>query len=211
MAKGTRIALGLAGGYVLGRYRKARWLMLLAAGAAATRAAGSRMEQSESSAELTKLADQGREVAAAIVGSRMEGITRRIHDTTESLRQAASGPEAPPEGAEAGETAEEPSGQEQKAGRSEEATAEPRRGQEGAQQAGQRSEPKAGQRSEPKAGQRSEPKAGQKSGAKQPATKESRQRATASPGSRRPESRRRAVESGAGRGRASTRGSQRQG
>jgi hypothetical protein len=225
MKNGTRIALGLAGGYLLGRYRKARWLMLLAGGAAATRAAGSRMQQSESSAELlSKLAEQGQEVAAAIVGSRMEGITQRIHDTTESLRQAVGGPEAPSEGEGAGEAGESPSeSDEQPEGRAEEESAqqeEPEKTEGRAEEEEQPDEPQGEaeteQKDEQQAEQQDEQKAEQaeqkddQKGARQPAKKGGQQRATASPGSRRPESRRRAVEPGAGRRRTSTRSGQSQ-
>ena len=68
----TRIALGLAGGYLLGRFRKARWLLALAAVG--------------SSPEVRKLVQQGRENVVSALSTGMEGLNERIHAATESLR-----------------------------------------------------------------------------------------------------------------------------
>jgi hypothetical protein len=101
MKSGTRIALGLAGGYVVGRFTKTRWLTLVAAGVASKKIADSLAGRGASmvsaSPELGKLAEQGREAAAAMLGSRIEGLTERIHTRTESLRQGGAPEEEQPE------------------------------------------------------------------------------------------------------------------
>ena len=101
MKSGTRIALGLAGGYVVGRFTKTRWLTLVAAGVASKKIADSLAGRGASmvsaSPELGKLAEQGREAAAAMLGSRIEGLTERIHTRTESLRQGGEPEEEQPE------------------------------------------------------------------------------------------------------------------
>lgn len=99
----TRVALGLAGGYLLGRFRKARWLLALAAVG--------------SSPEVRKLIGQGREAVVGALHTGMEGLTERIHATTESLRADGHKPaEGEPEEAAAkeepeAEAKEEPEGE----------------------------------------------------------------------------------------------------
>lgn len=89
----TRVALGLAGGYLLGRFRKARWLLALAAVG--------------SSPEVRKLIGQGREAVVGALHTGMEGLTERIHATTESLRADGHKPaEGEPEEAAAKEEPE---------------------------------------------------------------------------------------------------------
>jgi hypothetical protein len=87
MSSRTRVALGLTAGYLLGRYRKAGWLAAIAA-LMATRRLGATIS---SSPELKKLAEQGREAAIALAGNRLQGVTDRIHATTESLRPPMPG------------------------------------------------------------------------------------------------------------------------
>jgi hypothetical protein len=104
MKCGTRIALGLTGGYLLGRFRKTRWLLLLAAGVTSGRVADTVLQRGTasigSSPELSKLAEQGREAAVAVLGSRMEGLTDAIRARTESLRQGLTGEKPAGSGAE---------------------------------------------------------------------------------------------------------------
>ena len=59
MESPCRVALGLAGGYLLGRFRKARWLLALAA-----------VGSSRKSAELI---GQGREAVVGALHTGMEG------------------------------------------------------------------------------------------------------------------------------------------
>ena len=122
MKSGTRIGLGLAGGYVLGRFTKARWLTLVAAGVASKKIADSLAGRGSSmvsaSPELSRLAEQGREAAAAMFGSRIEGLTERIHATTESLRQGGEPQEEQPE-AEAAEEEQPEEEPEEEPGREE--------------------------------------------------------------------------------------------
>jgi len=109
MKCGTRIALGLAGGYVLGRYKKTRWLALLAAGLSSKQIADSVVQRGassiSSSPELTKLVEQGRETAAAILGGRMEELTGFLHARSESLRRGAQ-PESAGESEQSDESGE---------------------------------------------------------------------------------------------------------
>jgi hypothetical protein len=91
MKRGTTVALGVAGGYLLGRFRKARWLLMTAAAVAASKRSGGGMlqrgaETLKSSPEIGKLAEQGRDAAAAVLGRRMEGLTDKVHSVTERVR-----------------------------------------------------------------------------------------------------------------------------
>jgi outer membrane biosynthesis protein TonB len=172
MKSGTRIALGLAGGYVVGRFTKTRWLTLVAAGVASKKIADSLAGRGASmvsaSPELSKLAEQGREAAAAMLGSRIEGLTERIHTRTESLRQGGEPEEEQPE-------AEAPEEEQPEEEQPEE----------------EQPEAEAAEEEQPEEEQPEE----------QPGREESSQRGEGSPGSRRPESRRRATESRTGRDR----------
>jgi hypothetical protein len=100
------MALGLAGGYLLGRTRKGRLLLVLAAAVASRGVTAGLAKRGAaalgSSPELTKLADQGREAAVAVLSNRIEGLTERIHARTEALRQPPGVPEP------GGEEPEEP-------------------------------------------------------------------------------------------------------
>jgi hypothetical protein len=178
MKCGTRIALGLTGGYLLGRFRKTRWLLLLAAGVTSGRVADTVLQRGTasigSSPELSKLAEQGREAAVAVLGSRMEGLTDAIRARTESLRQgltgekpAGSGAERSDPDAEAPPDDDEPDQDESDGDESE----QPDRG----------SEEPAGQADD----------AGEEPG--EPDNDRRAARQSRSPGSRQPESRRRAV------------------
>lgn len=93
----TRMALGLAGGYVLGKFHKTRWLVFAAAAVAAKRYGGELAQRGSqavsSTPELQQLADQGRQVAASVLGHRIEGLTERIHARTESLRETLEQPD----------------------------------------------------------------------------------------------------------------------
>lgn len=106
MECGVRMALGLAGGYLLGRTRKGRLLLVLAAAVASRGVTAGLAKRGAaalgSSPELTKLADQGREAAVAVLSNRIEGLTERIHARTEALRQPPGVPEP------GGEEPEEP-------------------------------------------------------------------------------------------------------
>lgn len=195
MKGGTKIALGVAGGYVLGRFRKTRWLALLAAGLATKKAAdelGQRGATSiGSSPELSKLAEQGREAAAAILGSRIEGLTERIHARTESLRETAGAGEEEgeePEGSEA--RAEDGEEEEPEARAEDEEEEEPEAGAEEEEEEPEARAEEEEQEEEPEARTRQQPK-------------QERGRGEA-PGARRPESRRRATEPRASRPRGGT-------
>lgn len=138
----TRVALGLAGGYLLGRFRKARWLLALAAVG--------------SSPEVRKLIGQGREAVVGALHTGMEGLTERIHATTESLRADGHKPaEGEPEEAAAkeepeAEAKEEPEG---------EAEEEPEGEAEEEPQAEAEEEPEAETEEKPEAEAEDEPKA----------------------------------------------------
>jgi hypothetical protein len=188
MKCGTRIALGLTGGYLLGRFRKTRWLLLLAAGVTSGRVADTVLQRGTasigSSPELSKLAEQGREAAVAVLGSRMEGLTDAIRARTESLRQgltgekpAGSGAERSDPDAEAPPDDDEPDQDESDGDES-----------DGDESDGDESEqPDRG--SEEPAGQADD--AGEEPG--EPDNDRRAARQSRSPGSRQPESRRRAV------------------
>src|SRR5690606_22932495 len=112
------VALGLAGGYLLGRFRKGRWL-LMAAAMAATRRRGGLLrrgaESLKSSPEIGKLAEEGKEAAAAVLGRRIEGLTGMISTATRKLRgEPEEGAEEEPEGGEP-EAREEREGEEPEA------------------------------------------------------------------------------------------------
>ena len=96
----TRLAMGLAGGYLLGRYRKTRMLGAIVAMVAAKRLGDAAVKKGTaalgSPAELDKLAGAGREAAVAVLSGRINGLTRRIHDRTESMRHPG-GDQSPPE------------------------------------------------------------------------------------------------------------------
>ncbi|HLU33824.1 MAG TPA: hypothetical protein VKZ74_07445, partial [Natronosporangium sp.] len=95
MSNRTRMALGLAGGYLLGRRRKAGWL-LAAVGLVASRGLGAAVSRRgtaalDSSPELKELTEQARRTAMALMGGRVEQLTNRIRATTETLRSATPG------------------------------------------------------------------------------------------------------------------------
>ncbi len=101
MKRATTIALGLAGGYLLGRFRKARWLLMAAAVAAGGRATSGLAEKAEVGPELQSLAEQGRKVAVSVLGRQMTAATGRIRKVTESLKRRAEqdgGPSGEEEG-----------------------------------------------------------------------------------------------------------------
>ncbi|QSB15185.1 hypothetical protein JQS43_02090 [Natronosporangium hydrolyticum] len=135
MGNRSRLALGLAGGYLLGRYRKTRWLLAVAALVASKRLGEAALarggdeggEGGGSSPELKKLADQGRETAASLLANQMRGLSSRIHSKTESLQQSsAESTESPaePSAQEAGGQDEEAGGQDEEAAEQEEEAAE---------------------------------------------------------------------------------------
>jgi hypothetical protein len=108
MGNRSRLALGLAGGYLLGRYRKTRWLLAVAALVASKRLGEAALQrgggEGDSAPELKKLADQGRETAASLLANQMRGLSSRIHSKTESLQQSSAGTK----GDEESESAEPP-------------------------------------------------------------------------------------------------------
>src|SRR5690606_5689151 len=118
MKRGATVALGLAGGYLLGRFRKGRWLLMAAAVAATRRRDGllrRGAESLKSSPEIGKLAEEGKDAAVALLGQRMEGLTGMIHTATRKLRgEPEEGAEEEPEGGEP-EAREEREGEEPEA------------------------------------------------------------------------------------------------
>lgn len=139
MKRGTTVALSVAGGYLLGRFRKARWLLMTAAAVAASRKSGGGVlqrgaETLKSSPEVGKLAEQGRQAAAAVLGRRMEGLTGRVHSVTERLQSPGMGDgrRAPAEGEqEAGAEGEQPEQEDQRAEGEQPAEGEEEPGAEG--------------------------------------------------------------------------------
>jgi hypothetical protein len=111
MSDRTRIALGLAGGYLLARSRKTRWLAAAAALVAAKRLGGAAIRQGAtalgSAPELEQLAEQGREAAVAVLSNRIAGLSQRIHARTESIQHALQ-PPSEQAGEQAGEQADQP-------------------------------------------------------------------------------------------------------
>lgn len=103
MKCGGRIALGLAGGYLLGRKRNGRMLLLLGAALASRNLAGAAARRGTdsltSSPQVAGLIDQGREAMVAMLSSRIESLTDQLHSRTEALRRP---------GMPGGEEAEEP-------------------------------------------------------------------------------------------------------
>lgn len=127
MRSGTRTALGLAGGYLLGRRKKGGLLLLAAALLAAGRGAGgiARRGASLGSGELGHLAEEGRKAVRGLLSSGIEALADRIHDKTEALRGTSGKAEEqaePEEGQAKQEEAEEPEG-----GAAEESEEEPER------------------------------------------------------------------------------------
>src|SRR5690606_36660699 len=122
MKRGATVALGLAGGYLLGRFRKGRWLLMAAAVAATRRRDGllrRGAESLKSSPEIGKLAEEGKDAAVALLGQRMEGLTGMIHTATRKLRgEPEEGAEEEPEGG-------EPEAREEREGEESEAREEP--------------------------------------------------------------------------------------
>src|SRR5690606_24646329 len=118
MKRGATVALGLPGGYLLGRFRKGRWLLMAAAVAATRRRDGllrRGAESLKSSPEIGKLAEEGKDAAVALLGQRMEGLTGMIHTATRKLRgEPEEGAEEEPEGGEP-EAREEREGEEPEA------------------------------------------------------------------------------------------------
>lgn len=99
----TKLAMAVAGGYVLGRLGKARWAL-----AVAGLMAGKKLSTNpkallggalEASAPLRGLADSvrgplvkaGTKAAVAAAGHQMENLTDRLEQRTESLRDATAG------------------------------------------------------------------------------------------------------------------------
>lgn len=125
MSDRTRLALGLAGGYLLGRYRRTRWLAALVAVAAARKLGESVVKKGGqalgAAPELQKLAGAGREAAVAVLSGRINGLTQRIHERTEALRAPSGDGAAAPSDAgsqakdqpsgEAGDESDRPSGE----------------------------------------------------------------------------------------------------
>src|SRR5690606_9690235 len=118
MKGGATVALGLAGGYLLGRFRKGRWLLMAAAVTATRRRDGllrRGAESLKSSPEIGKLAEEGKDAAVALLGQRMEGLTGMISTATRKLRgEPEEGAEEEPEGGEP-EAREEREGEEPEA------------------------------------------------------------------------------------------------
>lgn len=122
MSDRTRLALGLAGGYLLGRYRRTRWLAALVAVAAARKLGESVVKKGGqalgAAPELQKLAGAGREAAVAVLSGRINGLTQRIHERTEALRAPSGDGAAAPSDAgsqakdqPSGEAGDQPSGE----------------------------------------------------------------------------------------------------
>lgn len=108
MRSGTRTALGLAGGYLLGRRKKGGLLLLAAALLAAGRGAGgiARRGASLGSGELGHLAEEGRKAVRGLLSSGIEALADRIHDKTEALRGASGRAEGEEQEGEGEEKAE---------------------------------------------------------------------------------------------------------
>lgn len=108
----ARMAIGLAGGYLIGRYKKARWVLMAAALVGGRRLGGNLVQRGASSLgatpELAKLAEQGRETAVAMLAKPIQGLTGKVYSKTESIRGALQVPEQAPEAAQRGKDEEPP-------------------------------------------------------------------------------------------------------
>jgi hypothetical protein len=114
----TGLALGMAGGYLLGRFRKTRWLVALAGLAAASRPVARAAQRAGtalgSSPEVRRFAEQGRVAAEAMVGGRIDNLSGRLSAVTKSLRQPSPDHQPEPEERRPEEEArEEQAGEEQ--------------------------------------------------------------------------------------------------
>ncbi len=89
MECGKRIALGLAGGYLLGRGKKGGLLLLAAALLTGGNGPVQRGAAALGGGELAKLTDQGRQAVQGLVSSGIEALADRLHDKTEALRRPA--------------------------------------------------------------------------------------------------------------------------
>lgn len=199
MKQAGRIALGLAGGYALGRLGKARWLVMLGAGLASKRIASTLAQRGASSlapsGELSSLAEHGRDAAVTLIGQRMEKLTERLHATTESLRgdgtkdteDAEESAQEPSDRSDGPQAEAESTSKSESESESESESAEPARGEQPTQDRA----PERQDGQDDDQGEGAEDKDTQDEGT---------QDDKPSPGSRRPASRRRAVESGASTG-----------
>lgn len=133
MGHPTRTALGLAGGYLLGRYHKAGWLVMAAVAVAASKRLGESLAGS-SSPELKKLVDQGRETATALMGNQVQGLTSRLQATTESLRQPVQ--EKEKDGSEQKQQEQQQAGGEQEQGQQGQGEQEQKGQEQGGQEQG---------------------------------------------------------------------------
>ncbi len=121
----VRIALAVAGGYLLGRRQKLRLAMALAAAGATGRLSsgqGDLLQQGlkvlSSSPELAKitesvrgdLVDASKAAAKAAVSRQIDSLSTRLHDRAESLRNPLEDLGEEPEEGEEGEEGEEPKG-----------------------------------------------------------------------------------------------------
>ncbi|MEU4540976.1 hypothetical protein AB0G15_39700 [Streptosporangium sp. NPDC023825] len=121
----VRIALAVAGGYLLGRRQKLRLAMALAAAGATGRLSsgqGDLLQQGlkvlSSSPELAKitesirgdLVDASKAAAKAAVSRQIDSLSTRLHDRAESLRNPLEDLEDLGEEPEEGEEGEEPKG-----------------------------------------------------------------------------------------------------
>ncbi|PYC70603.1 histone protein, partial [Streptomyces tateyamensis] len=103
--KNAKLAAALAGGYLLGRFHKARWALALAGLAAGKKLSSNPEvllgELLDSSPQLRKLADTargelkeaGKKAAVAVATNRVGALADRLEEHTEKLREGSSGQE----------------------------------------------------------------------------------------------------------------------
>lgn len=112
MKSGGPILLGIAGGYLLGRSRKMKLVLLIGGLLARKRLSGLTTDVLASSPELNRLADSvrgqlveaGRSAAIAAASHRMDSFSDMLHERAEGLR-TPPGPAAPETTPEPGEEA----------------------------------------------------------------------------------------------------------